>query len=210
MIAIEPSRTAAATAEDEERLGRSLRRARWMTLAAVALALIAWGAGSSPIGLFLPLVVLFGFFFPFWALPWTFATVHAWVAWRRGAPSGGRRLMAWMVPAVLLSIAVALALGPWPAHLATTWARGSLDRLRSEAAALPAHQVRLPDRWIGIWPVEGIVRYAGGELRMDLLGGRIGSRLRGLAFDPDGPPLPGSWQPARWRELSGGWHAWER
>ena len=212
MIAIEPgARVQLDPDAGAERVRRrSVGRARWMTLAAALLGLLLIAAGAAPIGLFLPLVALFGFLLPFWGLPWVFGFVYAWAAWRRREPGGAGRAFAWLAPAILLAAALAVALGPWPSRLAAALAEEDMDALRAEAAGVPARQVQLDDRWLGPWPVERVVRYASGELRMELLGGRIGERLRGLAYDPDGPPLPGSWQPVRWRELGGGWHAWER
>jgi hypothetical protein len=209
MIAIDPN-FASSAQHNEERTSRSLRRARWMTATALLLGILLAVAGSAPIGFFVPVLVLFGFFLFSWFVPWSFAVVHAWLARRRGEARSGARLAWWLAPVPLLLAVSILTLRGTFARLATDWAADDLAALRADAAALPTREVEIPDRWLGIWPVEHIVRYASGELRMELLGARLGSRLRGIAYDPDGPPLPGSWQPERWLEMGNGWHAWER
>lgn len=182
-----------------------------MAVAGSLLALLLFASATVPLGFFLPPLLLFGFFLPFWGVPWAFGVVHAFSAAKRGNERAKTSRPLWLFPGVLLVLVVLLAFTPVPRRLAFSLARPALERLLAEAEELESGEVLLDNRWLGIWPTEKIVRYASGEVKLEILGGRLFQETtRGLAFDPDGPPLPGSWQPDRTLDLGGNWYGWTR
>ena len=181
-----------------------------MAVAGGLLALLILGAACVPLGIFLPPLILFLFLLPIWGLPWLFGTVHAFRAAQRGNEAARRSKRLWLLPAGFLLVALVLSLTPFPRHLAFALARPGLERLLAEAEALEPGQVQLPDRWLGLWRTENTVRYDSGEIKLEILGGRLLQATRGLLYDPSGPPLPGTWQPDRIQQLPGGWYGWSR
>ncbi len=181
-----------------------------MAFAGSLLALLILGAACVPLGIFLPPLILLFFLLPFWGLPWLFGTVHAFRAAGRGNEAARRSRPLWLLPLVLIGLATATAFTPLPRKIAFRLAQPALEKLLAEAEAMQPGEVRMSNRWLGLWPIEKAARYASGEVRVEILGGRLMQETRGLFFDSSGPPLPGTWQPDRTLDLGNGWYGWAR